>query len=90
MAAPAVKTVLPPPSVLSEASAVPAPVPVSDASAAVLLYTSGPTGRLKGARLVTKDWKETLAEWERREGQLAEVFIDFLKRTDAAGQRTAA
>jgi hypothetical protein len=23
------------------------------------------------------------AEWERREGQLAEVFLDFLKRADA-------
>jgi pimeloyl-ACP methyl ester carboxylesterase len=31
-----------------------------------------------------------LAEWERREGQLAEVFLDFLKRADAISQRTAA
>jgi hypothetical protein len=31
-----------------------------------------------------------LAEWERREGQLAEVFVHFLKRTEAGGQRTAA
>ena len=30
------------------------------------------------------------AEWERREGQLAEVFLDFLKRADAPTQRTAA
>ena len=30
------------------------------------------------------------AEWERREGQLAEVFLDFLKRADATTQRTAA
>jgi pimeloyl-ACP methyl ester carboxylesterase len=29
-------------------------------------------------------------EWERREGQLAEVFVDFLKRAVAAEQRTAA
>ena len=29
------------------------------------------------------------AEWERREGELAEVFLDFLKRADAT-QRTAA
>ena len=31
-----------------------------------------------------------LAEWERREGQLAEVFVDFLKRADTTSQRTAA
>ena len=30
------------------------------------------------------------AEWDRREGQLAEVFLDFLKRADATSQRTAA
>jgi pimeloyl-ACP methyl ester carboxylesterase len=30
------------------------------------------------------------AEWERREGQLAEVFLDFLKRAEATTQRTAA
>ena len=30
------------------------------------------------------------AEWEQREGQLAEVFLDFLKRADATTQRTAA
>jgi len=30
------------------------------------------------------------AEWEQHEGQLAEVFLDFLKRTDATTQRTAA
>jgi pimeloyl-ACP methyl ester carboxylesterase len=30
------------------------------------------------------------AEWERREGQLAQVFLDFLKRADATTQRTAA
>jgi hypothetical protein len=31
-----------------------------------------------------------LAEWDRREGELAEVFLDFLRRADATGQRTAA
>lgn len=30
------------------------------------------------------------AEWERREGQLADVFLDFLRRTEAPGKRTAA
>jgi pimeloyl-ACP methyl ester carboxylesterase len=30
------------------------------------------------------------AEWDRREGQLAAVFLDFLKRAEAASQRTAA
>jgi pimeloyl-ACP methyl ester carboxylesterase len=30
------------------------------------------------------------AEWDRREGELAAVFLDFLKRAEAAGQRTAA
>jgi hypothetical protein len=30
------------------------------------------------------------AEWERREGQLAEVFLDFLKRADATTPGKAA
>ncbi len=31
-----------------------------------------------------------LAEWERREGELASVFLDFLKRAETSGQKTAA
>lgn len=30
------------------------------------------------------------AEWERREGELGNVFLDFLKRVDAKGERSAA
>jgi pimeloyl-ACP methyl ester carboxylesterase len=30
------------------------------------------------------------AEWDRREGELATVFIDFLKRAEAGSQKTAA
>jgi len=30
------------------------------------------------------------ADWEQREGELAAVFLDFLKRAEASGQRTAA
>jgi hypothetical protein len=28
-------------------------------------------------------------EWERREGELAAVFVDFLKRAEAVGKRAA-